>query len=103
MQVWSEIVNQNCLDGCQGNFLDMDTYVMYYNKSIRNNFSLCSVLGVSATDPHKMIFLPEPSSSRTVSASNHYVLDYWENIPCVCRSFLTKCLLLIQGNMVRNY
>ena len=27
-----------------------------------------------------MIFLPEPSSHRNVSASNHSVSDYWEDI-----------------------
>ena len=73
MQIWGEIVNQNCLDGCQGNLLDMNTYVMYYNKSIYlSQFSIeSSVLGVSVTDSHQMIFLPEPSSYRNVSASNH--------------------------------
>ena len=40
MQVWGRIVNQNCLEACQGNLLDMDTYLMYYNKSICHSFSL---------------------------------------------------------------
>ena len=55
MQVWGEIVNQNCLEGCQGNLLDMHTYVMYYNKSIYlSQFSIeCGVLGVSARIPTK--------------------------------------------------
>ncbi len=33
-------------------------------------FIECSVLEASVTDPHEMIFLPEPSSYLTVSASN---------------------------------
>ena len=40
MQVWGRIVNQNCLDWCQGNLLDMNTYVMYHNKSIYHSFFL---------------------------------------------------------------